>query len=455
MRALIGPLLVQGAYLVAGMGVLSLIGVLRGAGPGRVLAAGGLAYLCGLVAILLACNLLVVVGVPFTLGSFGIVALVLALPALLRVPRQLTKPPALAELGSEGWFAAATLAAVGLMALAAVLAMRDASLSQYDAWNLWTRKALFLVIENAYHADAFRGTAYGVIHPDYPLLLPLLEATHLKAAGVDRYGAVLSVFPPLLVAFTWAAAFVASRVTRPALWAPVVGIAALASVGPLLTGYADVPLGYLLCLAALLLGIWLEREARGDLAVATLMLAGAAELKNEGLVGALLLVGVAGAALVLRRAWPRLRELAAAAAGLLLVAVLPWQLWLSAHDFHGDISVKKGLSPGYLIDHWSRVRPSVHALFDQITTGGFPALFVAFGIALAVAWIACRGSWVVPFFYVGAGMAYFASLIWAYWISPLDISFHLMTSVDRVALGVASIALAGVLHMSSMPRARV
>jgi hypothetical protein len=144
-----------------------------------------------------------------------------------------------------------------------------------------------------------------------------------------------------------------------------------------------------------------------------------------------------------------LRDLIAAGGALVLVAIVPWHLWLSAHDFHGDIPVGKGLTPGFLLDRTERVRPALDAVFKQLTANAFPALFVGLGLALALLWLIGRGRWLAPLFYAGAGVAYFASLIWAYWISPLEIGFHLQTSADRVALGVAFIALAGVLYLAS------
>jgi hypothetical protein len=268
---------------------------------------------------------------------------------------------------------------------------------------------------------------------------------------VDRPGQVQSLFPVLMVAFAWAAAFLSARVTRPAVWAPIVAMISLASLSELLSGYADAPLAYLLCLGALGLGLWLESGRRSDLALGMLMLAGAASIKNEGLVGTMLMLGVAGAVLALRRWWPVLREFVLGSALLVVVGVLPWRLWLAVNHLHGDIPVSKGISPGFLADHVSRVRPSLEALYTQLSAGGFPALLVPLGLAIVLVRLRGRDASPAAGFYLATGLAYFGSLVWAYWISPLDLAFHLQTSANRVVLSVMFVGAAALLHLTGRP----
>src|SRR5207248_10247162 len=138
--------------------------------------------------------------------------------------------------------------------------------------------------------------------------------------------------------------------------------AAVLSASRLLTGYADVPVGYYLGLGTLQLGLWLESRERRDLGIATLLLIGAAGLKNEGTTGALLAIAVGLGVSIAGRRSHRVRELALAGGVLLVVAVLPWRLWLGAHHFQTEEPLGRIMSPRFLADHAGLVWPTVRAL---------------------------------------------------------------------------------------------
>lgn len=86
MRATIGPILLHLLILLAGMGLLRVARVVPRLWSMRALAAGGLAYMCGLSVALSVSILLLVLGVPFNLVTFVLVCAVLAAPLLLELP---------------------------------------------------------------------------------------------------------------------------------------------------------------------------------------------------------------------------------------------------------------------------------------------------------------------------------------------------------------------------------
>ena len=53
-------------------------------------------------------------------------------------------------------------------------------------------------------------------------------------------------------------------------------------------------------------------------------------------------------------------------------------------------------------------------------------------------------------FYLLAGALYFAVLVWAYWVNPIQIQFLVTTSANRVYIGLAFIALAAILQLSKL-----
>jgi hypothetical protein len=437
--------------LAAGFGILWAAGVLRELTPRRMLAAAGLAYLAGVAVVMVVLIALVVIGVPLSLGLFVAVGVVAALPALAGLRHRsawewLHVREGLRGLDLEGRVVAALLAGVALLGLVGIYSAGVMPLSEFDAWQLWTRKAIMLFYEPHLPVQLFTSRlAYANVQPDYPLLLPMLEAVQFRAGGRPDTQEAHATTWILFVGAVWALAYLASRVSRPFVWAGVsAGVAFLFS-SQAISGYADVPVAAFLGLGTLATGLWLERGRRSDLALAAIMLGGAAATKNEGVVGAAIVFAVAVVVAAVERR--RAVALATAGAGVLtaLAAILPWRLWMTAHDVRGTLSLGDGLSPSYLADHFDRVWPSVEALTSQLV--GLPAARVVVALGIAIAIVRLRSLPRLAWFYLGVGVLYYLSLVWAYWISPLGLQFHIQTSVSRVVLGVVLLAVAATVHL--------
>jgi 4-amino-4-deoxy-L-arabinose transferase-like glycosyltransferase len=310
----------------------------------------------------------------------------------------------------------------------------------------------------------FKSKAEGYIQAYYPLGYPLLLAAHMRSMGLYETSTVHVVVWVLLIAFVWAGAFLASQVTRPLVWAAMLPGTVFLVYSQASTGYADIPVAIFLGLAVLATGIWLERRRRADLWVACLLLAGAVQIKNEGFTGALIIMVVAGCYLL--RASDRLaglRELAVGAGGVVLLAILPWRLWLAANHIQGDHSLGKTFDPAYLVDHFKRVWPSLKALEAQITSQMGTSTLIVIALVLAVVRLRGRDRSPLSGFYLAVGLLYFLSLLAAYWTSPFDESglpFYIETSVFRIVPGgLGFICVGAILHLSNVassltPRAR-
>ena len=150
--------------------------------------------------------------------------------------------------------------------------------------------------------------------------------------------------------------------------------------------YGDIPLAYLVALAALLLVLWLEEQQPWQLAVATIFLAGAMLTKREGILFTVCVLVATFAATWAER---RLRWKPLLVTGLVAFALaLPWRIWFVAHGLPGD-----GPTPGT----WVRPPPRpggrsfhlvVTTLFDRDLWPIVPAVAVAAIVLAAVA-----GSW--------------------------------------------------------------
>jgi hypothetical protein len=457
MRALAGPLILHFGLFIAGLGVLRGLRALPSLTPRRVLAAAGLAYLVGVAVVFQLCILFLVIGLPFGLPMVSLTCAFLALPLVLepKLFRGLVRRPA----PMRGWswriggvdrrLAAITLAAFAVLFVIGLFTVGNAPLVDYDAWNLWGRKAGLLFFGGHLPLQVLASTASGYIHPDYPMVLPLLEAAHLRALGSYDLGSLHLVVWILGGAFVWAGGFLASRLSRPIVWAPLLVGAFALTATELVTAYADLPMAFYLCLGVLSLGAWLEGGRREFLIIAALLLAGAAGIKNEGLLGAVVTLLAGLIVLAITRRTRQLVELVVASGAIVVLAVLPWRLWLAAHGLKGDIPLGQGLDPSFLLGRTSRIGASLQALEGQLVSVSTIAVLVPIALALLALLMYQRYRPRLVGYYLLAGVLYFASIVWAYWAGPIGIQFWLATSANRTYIGAAFIALAALIHLAT------
>jgi hypothetical protein len=338
---------------------------------------------------------------------------------------------------------------VALVAVGAVLAYstREATVipvSQWDEFAMWSKKAIFLFDYSHLDPTFFAGGAYVHMHPEYPILLPLLEAFVFKGMGTPAARPMHVEFVVLLVAFLWAVAFLVWR-RRPTLaWVPVLlGIAISPWIwDQLLTGYADLPLTFLLGTGVLTLGLWLEDQRPQWLILAVVLLAGAANTKMEGLVASLaaLLIAVA-VRLVLRQGRPAIHAVLALVA--LGVTVLPWRLWTSAHHVHLYLDVGKGLRPSFLWDQRHVAAGTLKFLGADLSAQQRLFYVVPVALALVVLCLVLGVTRRLAVLYLGTALLQLAFLVWVNVIDPTSLSGG--RSIDTVVV----IAIIAVVHLGS------
>jgi hypothetical protein len=443
----------------AGFGVLLALG-LRPSGGVSALGAVGLAYLAGTAIVPLALTILLVLGVPFGLPVFFAVVFACVLVGAWRAALSIG-PPQLPE--PRGWLRAwrawtpATwligffAVALGGFAVVGFLNAIESPMYDGDAWTIWARKAQVLFVHSSLWGPFFENPAYAFTHLDYPLQLPIWEAIHLRAAGSQDTQPLLGHVWLLLVAFVWAVAYllhVHGRV-QPFVWAPLLLLVFTApAVWQQASGSADLPLAMFVCLGAISLALWLNGGDVRLLALATLMLAAAANTKNEGMATVVAVLAVAaGVVLVCRLD----RRAFLIAAGVVVgVGVLPWRIWLATHGIEGDIPVSSGVDPGYLIDRIERVRPSIDGINAQLADQSRWVYLVPLAALAIVASLVSGLARRVATFYLGVLLVIWAIFVWSYWISPYDLNWHLATSASRVVSVIVLVCVAAVLHLSGI-----
>lgn len=460
MRAELGGFVADGVLAVAGLGVLWGLGMVDRTAR-SLLSALGLAYLVGTAVVCLLLIALLTVGVPLGLVSFAIVAGLCVLagvivrarrtgerPRLRRLRRPDVARPALRGRSADWWIVACLVVALGAYTLGGLVNAMVLPLDQHDAWSIWTRKAQMLTVGGTLDRNFFANESYSFMHPDYPLLFPVWEAIHFRAAGTLDTQAVHAHVWLLLPAFAAAAARLVSDSVRPAIWAPIVlGLVVAPGVWRhLLSAYADVPMSMFLGLGALSLGLWLSRGSRAHLALAAILLAGAASTKNEGLLGAIAILGVAGLIVLVTER----RALIAygTAAGAVVAAILPWRLWMAGNGIAGDLSFSDGLNPAYLAERSDRLGASVKSVNDQLALQGEWLYLVPLALLVVAVSLIAGVNRRSAMLYLGSGLAIWVSLVWVLVIYPLDLTFLIQTASDRVVIGLIFVSAAAVLHLT-------
>jgi hypothetical protein len=276
-------------------------------------------------------------------------------------------------------------------------------------------------------------------HPDYPLLVPVLQATWFHLVGAPDMRSAHLLFWLIDAAAMGAIARLASRRAPVWAWAPLLALlaAAPAVTGQLMTEYADIPMALLLMTGTLSLGLWLQDRHAPDLRVAVLLLAGAASTKNEGLTAAVAVLAAAvlvggGRAVGSARRSGRLVLIGALAIFAVLIA--PWRLWLAAHHISGDMPVGSGLTPGYL-------------LARQLAEQGSWLVVTPLAIFVIASCVLLRRDRAVAVFYLLGGSLAMVGLLWGYVINPYSIGWYIATSASRTVDGIQLIALAALLQL--------
>ena len=345
----------------------------------------GLGYLVGVAAFGVLWTELLVLGVPF--GRWQVVAtLVLGtgLSAtvgawrLMPLPQRTSSAPS--GTTTSLLVTAVGIALVGLLFEAFFRSARLQSVQAFDAWAFWIPKAKAIYFFGGFDEQIFTVSA----GPTYPPLLPILDATAFHAMGSADVVTLHLQFWFLVLGGTVAVAgCLARHVPAWALWPSLLLVLTVPRFGEeLMAPQADVLVDLLFVVGVLLLALWLEDGRGWRLCPVTLLLAGAALTKREGLLfaGVALVVAFVAAWPERRRAWPPL----AAVTALVIVAAVPWRLWYRSHGIGGEAPSDVGGS-GSADRAWDALRLSVDVLFDSSLWSVLPFALVL-ALAIAFAW---------------------------------------------------------------------
>jgi hypothetical protein len=372
----------------------------------------GVAYVLGLAALMVLMSLELVVGVP--VGSVTIALDGLALVAagvLWRRARGGTWPGP----SPVGWRFPRLSVFVALFVAGIVVYLegmfRSERLSgvvnEFDSWAFWMPKAEWIY----YVAGLDQNVLKLLPNGSYPPGLTSVQAAAFHAMGAADTASLHLQYWFLAVGFLAAVAGALAHRVRPTILVPALLAVMIAPslAARAMTTYADIPLGYLVAGAALLMLLWVDEHEPWQLGGATLLLAAAMLTKREGILFA---AAVVLAAFVAswgdsRRSWPRL-----AVAGVTAFALaLPWRLWFTPQGIPSDAP-----SSGYVgsFEHLDRVWPSIRlvvtTLFDQ-DLWPFVSVLALAAILLA----ALARAWTVAVYSAAFVVGGVAASAWAIW----------------------------------------
>jgi hypothetical protein len=298
----------------------------------ELLRLAGVAYLLGVAALMVALTVLIVVGIPVTLLSTVLVGVALFAASVFSARRRRGRSDVPTYTAGLSIWSGALLALLAVCLEAVFRKGRLQGLIEFDGWDSWGPRAKALYHFGHLDPHFLQGLPGG----SYPPGLPALLATGLHATGSADVVTLHLQYWFLGVGFVAAVlGLLATRVT-PLLLLP---FALIVFVLPDIRSrsvdmYGDLPLGFLVAAAALLVALWLDERRRWQLPAASLLLAAAALTKREGVIlaGCVVVAALAASSDRVRRDWPRLAAVFLAALG----ATFLWQIWLWTHGLPGN-----------------------------------------------------------------------------------------------------------------------
>ena len=294
---------------------------------------------------------------------------------------------------------------------------------------MWSLKAKVLLGETLRTTGYFGQASLSYSHPDYPLLVPFVQALTWLALGRTDQLLVIVPFAVMFVAFQVVAYYrlrecagstVALAVVAGLSWVPLLGRQAA-------TGLADVPLMVFHGAGLLYLLGWIMRGRRGDLALAVLFAACAGFTKNEGL--AFLFVNSA-ALLVLAGVGPERRRMLKGLVWYLALTLLCLGPWLA---FRMSVSGFGPVAAGLPAMRLSRVPTIAWQMLCEMARWQNWALLWAVLVAMLIVsyrtLLSREVLWCLVIFVLQVGL-----YVMAYVLTDRDLVWHIRHSADRLLL---------------------
>ena len=322
----------------------------------------------------------------------------------------------------------------------------------WDDANIWSLRGLALYAHGELVPGIFRNPEFSFVHLDYPLLQPVLEASFLRGlGGVDTRLWHLELWI-LFAATLWTLGWLLTPYGRRWLWIVPVAVGLLSPLVfiDVTLGNADAFMAGLLACGVVSVGLWLQQGRLAYALLGALFLAGAANLKNEGLAFVVCVLVSATVAVLAAGVGGRRRS-GFLAGSLVVLCVLPWQLWLAGNPYAVNLTPppwKAIQNPASLVDRLDFLWRGFEQIALQFASTPTWHLTIPSFIVLAAFLFQARIARPLVTFYVLAWLLGVLVIAYTYWVTPIfDLSGFETRTGPRIVSGVVFIGLAGLAHM--------
>ena len=438
MSELFGFVVLQCLLAAAGLGLLRAMGLVA-PGVGSALVGAGPALLTGTSLVVMLLIALLVIGAPLTLGTIALVSLAVAGAGfgVVRLRSAPASPVSRATGRSSNVvrLRRGAIAVAGVYVALGAYALARAPTRSDDA-RIWSLKGLTLIYYDSLRPEIFLNPATGLAHPVYPLFQPVLEAVLGRAMGQPELRLFHAELWLVLAAAIWTVGYLiwwrCSRPLREQVGLALLAMLAItpAVVSNIWSGYADATGAVLLATGAVAVGLWMDGKKSGHLWLGTILLAAAANTKDEDTIGVVLVLLAASVVLAARNDRLRLR-LWLGAAGVCALLIMPWRIWTAAHHLSDSVvpPLPRALSPVFILDRLPQLQQTASAMITQ-TLNGWGWLAAIF-IALSALCLATRTARRLAAFYLLSFAALNTSLLWLYTTTSVSLAFLIPTSMSR------------------------
>lgn len=429
------------------------------------LAWAGLSFMLGLGAISLQMFFYSLVSIPF--NTILVSGPWIAAGAVMLFHPAFKRKGFRPEEGRAGWpgiILAAVILSQVLYSFAYSLTM---PLSGWDAWFIWFVKARAFFMDKGVEPAFLTNPVYVQDHPEYPLLVPLAISWVYTAMGSAGEWAGKALYPLQFAALLSIFHFAVKK-TSCSKQAGLI-FTALLSMTPLLlihaggfpvqvdpsyavkdqAGYADLAIAIYFLASGLFIFLFARDGGPHFIMLASIMLAMGAWTKNEGLTFALIgFVILAFSAFFKHRMDSKTLAFALI---FLVIFILPWSVFKSVHGLGSEYVENMG--PGVFFANLSRLSEIVPftARYMFLKPGIMGLVWWAYVISsvLNMKNVLRSRTFALHALILGQLCAY----IFVYIITPVDLKWHLGTSLDRLLLHLIPLGmLASAVNLTALAR---
>jgi len=311
-------------------------------------------------------------------------------------------------------------------------------LAAWDSWAIYGFKAKAFYIEKTVTIDFLNDTTKSYSHPDYPLLVPLIETWIYICLGGWNDQLVKILFPlyfiSLIIIFYNNLKYYIDKKYSLLFTSFFITIPQFISLGS--NGYADLPLiFYYFTSFVFLLKAYNNLDKR-MLFISAMFAGFAAWTKNEGLVLSIFNVIILAAMIIIQRKINRRNIIVLLEYSLvILLIIIPWICLKKSLGIANDVVNGGNFNLASILNNLKKL-PIILSWFGKeiIVFKSWNLLWV---FSLAIITFNFKRIFIRPILFIFLSLFFYLGIwVFIYIISPYDINWHLATSLNRLLLQI-------------------